>query len=261
MRKITASVGVGATNQKADVTTVQELLNRVPAGEGGPEVPLKVDGLAWSKTDAAIKRFQHINLGHKWPDGRVDPQGKTFTRLNDYDQKPATPLMYLVPGKKTVIGQPTMTSCWATVYTMMRSWREGKAFAIEEALEKPGAQYVALYKSGGSLPPGAMRDFWTRGGLTVRGNAFFADYIWYDFLKQHGLLAVGSANVLSPAAGLHLRILEGMNVTGPVTGWYFIIDPAWGGKQYGEPAFDFEAKYNLAMTVGPGAHWQVAHYY
>jgi Papain-like cysteine protease AvrRpt2 len=266
MRNISAAVGQGATNLKVDVTTVQEMLNKVPPGEGGPQVPLKVDGLAWNKTDAAIKRFQHINLGHKWPDGRVDPHGKTFTRLNDYDEQqpepaPAKNLVYYVPGKKVVIGQPTLRTCWATVYTMMRSWREGKKFAIEEALEKPGKQYVDLYTHDLLLPATMMRDFWTRGGLTMRGNAYFADYIWYDFLKQHGLVVVGSANSMPPAPGLHLRILEGINITGSANDCYYIIDPAWGGKQYPEASFNFESKYNLAMTVGPGAHWQVAHYY
>jgi len=263
MRSISASVGAGCTNLKPDVATVQELLNKVPSGEGGPQAPLKVDGLAWGKTVAAIKRFQSINLGHKWPDGRVDRAGKTLMRLNDYDKKPgpAKQLVHQVPGNKVLIGQPTVMTCWAAVYTMMRCWRESKTFAIEEALEKPGKQYVALFKQNMSLKPSQFRDFWTRGGLTVRGNAYFPDYIWWDFLKQHGLVAVGSANGLPPAPGLHLRILEGMSVTGDPNDRYYIIDPAWGGKKYPERAFDFEAKYNLAMTVGPGAHWQVAHYY
>ena len=263
MRNITASVGVGATNRKVDVSTVQQLLNKVPAGEGGPKVPLKVDGLAWGKTDAAIKRFQSVNLKHKWPDGRVDPHGKTFTRLNDYDEKPGgwKALIYQVPGKKWVIGQVKTKGCWATVYTMMRSWREGKEYAIEEALEKPGKEYVERYKHNQGLPPSLLRDFWTRGGLTVRGYAFFPDYIWYDLLKQHGLLAVGGANAVTSTAGLHRRIVQGMNITGAANDRYFIIDPAFGGEQYPEPSFDFEAKYNLYMTIGEGANWQIAHYY
>jgi hypothetical protein len=262
MRSISASVGAGGTNLKPDVITVQELLNKVPYAEGGPQVPLKVDGLAWTRTVGAIKRFQSISLKHKWPDGRVSPAGKTLTRLNDYDTAPvpAKELIHFVPGKKVVIGQKGDT-CWASVYTVLRTWREGKTFTVEEALEKPGKQYVALYKACVSLAPSQFRDFWTRGGLTVRGNAYFPDYIWHDFLVRHGLLAVGSAMSLPPAAGLHLRILEGMSVTGEPSDCYYMIDSANGGHRYPERAFDFEAKYNLAMTVGPGAHWQVAHYY
>jgi hypothetical protein len=103
-------------------------------------------------------------------------------------------------------------TCWATVYAMMRSWREGKQFAIAEALEKPGKQYVDLFKQDWGLLPSQFRDFWTRGGLTVRGYASFPDYIWYDLLIKHGLLAVGEGNSLPPVTGLHLRVLEGMSV-------------------------------------------------
>jgi hypothetical protein len=273
MRTISASVGQGGTNTKPDATTVQELLNQVPVDEGGPQIPLKVDGLAWGKTIAAIKRFQSVNLGHKWPDGRVDPGGKTLARLNDYDTPapspepppptppPAKQFVYMVPGKKVVIGQPTMYTCWATVYTMMRCWREGKKFEIAEALEKPGKQYVDLFKQNRGLLPSQFRDFWTRGGLTVRGYATFPDYIWYDFLRKHGLLAVGEASSLPPVTGLHLRVMEGMSVRDAPNDCYYIIDPGWGGKQYPERTFDFEAKYNLAMSFGGGANWQVAHYY
>ena len=268
MRTISASVGQNGRNLKADVTTVQELLNKVPLNEGGPQVPLKVDGLAWTKTIAAIKRFQSINMGHKWPDGRVDAGGKSWTRLNGYDTASPTPppppaqhFLYVVPGQKVVLGQPDMFSCWATVYTMMRSWREGKKFAIAEALEKPGKQYVQMFKNGWMLPPSQMREFWTRGGLTLRGFATFPEYLWYEFLRNHGLLVVGTASNLPPVTGLHLRIMEGISSFGTLSDCYFMIDSAWGGKKYPERTFDFETKYNLAMSLGGGAHWQVAHYY
>ena len=273
MRTISASVGQGGTNTRTDASTVQELLNKVPVGEGGPQTPLKVDGLAWGKTIAAIKRFQSINMGHKWPDGRVDPVGKTLARLNDYDDPAPTPLpnpapppkqyIWAVPGTKWLVGQPNMFTCWAAVYTMMRSWREGKLFPIAEALEKPGQQYVDLFLAGRGLLPSQFRDFWTRGGLTVRGvAAAFPDYIWFDLLSKHGLLAVGDGNSLPPnLTGLHLRVLQGMSVRNTPSDSYFIMDPGWGGKQYPEAPFEFEAKYNLAMTFGQGADWQIAHYY
>jgi hypothetical protein len=85
-RTISASVGKDGVNRKDDSITVQELLNKVPPDQGGPAPPLKVDGLPWQKTIAAIKNFQHVALGHKWPDGRVDAGGKTLAKLNEYDQ-------------------------------------------------------------------------------------------------------------------------------------------------------------------------------
>jgi hypothetical protein len=90
VKQISASVGSNGTNVPQDVKIVQELLNKVPAAKGGAVPALKVDGLAWTKTTNAIKKFQHECLIHKWPDGRIDPHGKTFQALSAFDQ-PAPP--------------------------------------------------------------------------------------------------------------------------------------------------------------------------
>jgi len=89
-KQITASVGLNGTNVPQDVKIVQELLNKVPPEKGGAVPALKVDGLAWTKTTNAIKKFQKESLNFKWPDGRIDPKGKTFQALNAFDQ-PAPP--------------------------------------------------------------------------------------------------------------------------------------------------------------------------
>jgi len=90
VKQISASVGANGTNVPQDVKIIQELLNKVPAAKGGAVPALKVDGLAWTKTTNAIKKFQHECLNHKWPDGRIDPHGKTFQALSAFDQ-PAPP--------------------------------------------------------------------------------------------------------------------------------------------------------------------------
>lgn len=89
-RAISASVGSGGVNRKADSMTVQELLNEVPAVQGGPSPQLVVDGLPWAKTIAAIRNFQKVQLHFKWPDGRVDPNRKTLAKLNEFDQPTVT---------------------------------------------------------------------------------------------------------------------------------------------------------------------------
>jgi hypothetical protein len=52
-RTISGSVGRMGKNLPADVTTVQELLNNVPADSGGPVPLLAVDGLAGPNTNSA----------------------------------------------------------------------------------------------------------------------------------------------------------------------------------------------------------------
>ena len=95
-RTISGSVGAGGVNRKDDSRTVQELLNKVPADQGGPSPLLAVDGLPWQKTIAAIRSFQRIQLGFTSPDGRVDRDGKTLAKLNEFDDPPAE---HLDPGR------------------------------------------------------------------------------------------------------------------------------------------------------------------
>jgi hypothetical protein len=80
MATLFSSVGRGGANNKADVCTVQTLLNR--------HVnklliqPLKVDGVAGPKTIGAIEAFQRKVVGLSAPDGRVDPGGRTLQALS-----------------------------------------------------------------------------------------------------------------------------------------------------------------------------------
>lgn len=80
MPQITGSVGRGARNNRADVITVQNLLNNYVAALDLRILP--TDGACGPGTIAAIERFQSIVMHAAAPDGRIDPGGKTFARLN-----------------------------------------------------------------------------------------------------------------------------------------------------------------------------------
>jgi len=77
---ITGSVGRGGANVPADVAQVQELLN-LRVGEMGLQ-PLLTTGVIDNATMAAIGRYQSLVLGGS-SDGRVDPNGRTWTALSD----------------------------------------------------------------------------------------------------------------------------------------------------------------------------------
>ena len=85
--RITQSVGLGGTNSLTDVKTVQTALNKllklIP-----PTQALIVDGRLnprpeSSKTITAIKLFQNKVLNMVRPDGKIDPNGRTYKRLNE----------------------------------------------------------------------------------------------------------------------------------------------------------------------------------
>lgn len=81
-RAVAKAVGPGMPNDADDVTTVQELLNAVPAAAGGPATKLTVDGLFGTLTEAAIRGFQRTQFGSD--DGIVSAGKRTVRRLNAF---------------------------------------------------------------------------------------------------------------------------------------------------------------------------------
>lgn len=79
MARIEGAVGQGGDNLEADVRLVQQLLNRQDLS---PLASIREDGQAGSSTVTAIRHFQTRFLGVNSPDGRVDPDGRTFRKLS-----------------------------------------------------------------------------------------------------------------------------------------------------------------------------------
>jgi papain like cysteine protease AvrRpt2 len=282
-RTISASVGLNASNRKPDVVTVQELLNKVPPLQGGPEVKLKIDGLCWQKTQQAIRNFQSRNMGHKWPDVRVDPGGATLTRLNSFDEQAAVAewFSYQVPGFKPLIAQPKSNVCWAASYAMLRSWHDAKTYGIEEALATVGSRYVQLYKNNQGLPWIEASTFYTKAGLRCHRSVCYPVETWLKYLRAHGLLAVVANAASTPMPGTHSRVVPGLSgyravsaageTLDPNTTFMQIMDPGFGGTQYNENYEVFNSKYEAlqvlsnadeAKGVPPSLSWffTLAHY-
>jgi peptidoglycan hydrolase-like protein with peptidoglycan-binding domain len=74
MGEISASVGLGGSNVRADVLTVQQLLNAKGFNVGQPS------GACDARTISAIKNFQHGFM--RSPDGRVDRGGTSWKKLS-----------------------------------------------------------------------------------------------------------------------------------------------------------------------------------
>jgi hypothetical protein len=90
MNSISKSVGKDCVNNSADVRIVQELLNNCSYR---PPVPLNVDGNVSTQFISAIEAFQRYAMGLVHPDGKVDPDGKTFKALLHGPEK----LAYALP--------------------------------------------------------------------------------------------------------------------------------------------------------------------
>ncbi|MBV9883243.1 MAG: peptidoglycan-binding protein [Sphingomonadaceae bacterium] len=79
MPDISASVGNGGVNNKADVAIVQHLLNAQVRALG--LAVLDEDGKIGDNTSKAIARYQQLVLGIANPDGRIDVGGGTWKAL------------------------------------------------------------------------------------------------------------------------------------------------------------------------------------
>ena len=104
------------------------------------------DGIFGGETLKAVQAFQK-----KYgliQDGVVGKQ--TMAKLDSLlpgkaDPKPFSSIPYQVPGIKTVLAQPSPMSCWATVYCMMRSWKDQTSYPIREAVLKVGTKWANYY--------------------------------------------------------------------------------------------------------------------
>jgi hypothetical protein len=77
---------MGGLNRTDDVRKVQVALNKVPAASGGPSKPLETTtGICGPKTIEAIQLFQIKHFGWSGADGRVDVNGVTHQKLNEFD--------------------------------------------------------------------------------------------------------------------------------------------------------------------------------
>lgn len=133
-RTIAESVGrMGGKNEPADVEVVQELLNTVPPTDGGPAVPLVVDGKCGPKTKDAIQRFQLHHFGWPGADGRVDPDGPTLRTLNEYAG----------PGGKDIYADPIK----GTILDAIKHWNEKTVMRLIPRMDQ--RDYVYFLYSGG----------------------------------------------------------------------------------------------------------------
>jgi Papain-like cysteine protease AvrRpt2 len=161
---------------------------------------------------------------------------------------------------KVVLAQPNTMACWATVYTMMTSWKRQASFDIASAVGRVGARYLKIYQANTGLPSAEFGGFLRAAGMSSQPMMNVSIPGWEQLLMLHGLLWVGTLAHPAPASGLHSRIIEGISGDGSPGGTSFkIIDPA-GGRRYVEPFGTFIAKYEGAIRKTTGEYYQIRHF-
>lgn len=202
--------------------------------------------------DAAgtIKSMDKVGLkllgGPEWPDRG---NRERFTEMT-----------YIVDGDFSILEQPSDNTCWATVYTMMKNWRNSSDESIPAAVAALPEPFPTLLDADEGMPPDQFETFVSGAGMSHSPMSNMGPEGWYKALKQHGLLWVGTLAAVG-SNGLHSRIVRGIYSDGsPEQTIMLMVDPA-DGRQHNEDFNTFVAKYEGAFEETHDAQYYQLRYF
>jgi hypothetical protein len=167
---------------------------------------------------------------------------------------------YSIPGVFGPLAQPTGNSCWATVFTMLMSWRRQQSLSIENALAIVGQQWVDLFKADTGLPGSQKSAFLTAAGLIAEPPQSYSLEGWEQLLRNYGPIWVTTDEAPGKAWAIHARVITAIKGDGtPEKTFFTIVDPA-GGKQYQESIATFIPKYEEEVIRTGYMRIQVVHW-
>jgi hypothetical protein len=172
----------------------------------------------------------------------------------------AMTLDYRVPDLPMPLQQASSNSCWATVATMMASWRDRQSHTVEEYVGGLGEPWISKLHANSGLAGSEAPHLLATMGLQIETTqANLPTERWENMLRDWGPLWVTADPDSTPGVqGAHAHILVGIH--GPSDGnpTVDIIDPAIG-REVQMPITEFVARYEqLANTSLAGLqirHW------
>ncbi len=169
-------------------------------------------------------------------------------------------ISYDVPGVFNVLAQPSSMACWATVFTMMKMWREQQSMSIETALGTVGQRWVDIYTANSGLPSADKPTFISSAGLVAEPPQSWSLQGWEQLLRNYGPIWVTTDEAAGLPWAIHARIITGIYGDGTPEGTKFkIIDPA-GGRRYEESIATFIPKYEEEVIRTGHMRIQVVHW-
>ena len=177
----------------------------------------------------------------------------------------ATCIVMSIPGYKVLLNQlgfnpPHPMGCWATVYTMMISWRAQQSFDITRALGRVGPYYQKLFELDAGLSQADALSFLRAAGMHHEPMVNLKIEGYFHLMKKYGLLWVSTRP--GETSLTHSRIIEGIRVVDLADGHavsFAMMDP-WGGRRYHEPFSTFVRRYEGAFKDHHGAYYQIRHF-
>jgi hypothetical protein len=188
---------------------------------------------------------------------KTSPDGKNYTFSSDavpgivYLPPPfGAPVNYTVPGVFDIIAQPSSMACWATVATMMLSWRDKRSYTIPTAMGMCGAKWVGVFNANTGLRAGDHTAFAQDAGMTSEPLVSYPADTWEKMLRAHGPLAVVTA-----VPAFHARIMVGILGDGTDAGTSVdLIDPN-GGTRYRQAFGVFTQSFEAVVNSPRAQVW------
>ncbi len=171
-----------------------------------------------------------------------------------------TAIDYQIPGTFRDLAQPSGMTCWATVFTMLKSWREQQSMTIETALQTVGQRWADKFKANQGLSGSDKPTFISAAGLVAEPPQSYSMEGWENLLRNYGPIWVTTDEAPGKPWAIHARIIIGMHGDGTPAGTRFtIVDPA-GGRRYTESIATFIPKYEEEVVRTGYMRIQVVHW-
>jgi len=211
--RISGSVGSyqsGAKNNKADITTVQELLTAAAKKLRKPVLdPGGIDGrisrvAANSGTVKAITQFQRLQVGMARPDQRIDVDGKSWKKL--------VQVAGSLPPKKA----PTLTGLVTLTVSHGGLVPSGTTRKSGEPVDTYDGAYESSFVLSGGLTGQFRGSIWPNN-MTKKGHLVDGSYpIHIGFHKGGGKAKQKADNLVVKTSGIRAALLvnarNGVNV-------------------------------------------------
>ena len=167
---------------------------------------------------------------------------------------------YTIPGTFAPLAQSKPNGCWATVFTMLMSWRRQQSMSIETALAPVGQRWVDLYTTDAGLLSRDKASFLTDAGLVAEPPRSYSVEGWEQLLRNYGPVWVTTDEDPSLEWSIHARVITAISGDGtPENTFFTIVDPG-GGRQYQESIAVFIPKYEEEVVRSGRMRIQVVHW-
>ncbi|WP_160714205.1 glycoside hydrolase family protein [Chitinophaga solisilvae] len=156
---------------------------------------------------------------------------------------------YTVPGTVNPLRQPSGLVCWATVATMMISWRDQRSTPIETVIGSIGATWLEKFRNNRTLMAAEKESFLRAAGMDFEYPQSLTIQGWERLLRNYGPIWVTTAEGTDARFGIHARIMTAIRGDGTPDGTQLtIVDPA-RGTVYQERFSEFLTKFEREVRV------------